>query len=118
MQRDVPLRSDELTGTAEAVFQALGEASMCWHPRPTGEFDSSHALEIGNRLLEQIDGREPLDLPFREIRRRFCIEMRSDDGLNIAYHANIAMAIHDNSGLPVEQCSHLATAVMDRIFGA
>lgn len=41
-----------------AVYQALGQASMCWHPRPSGEFDSSAASEVGRLLCLKI-GAEP-----------------------------------------------------------
>lgn len=38
-----------------AVFEALGEASMAWKPRPSSaEFDSKMAVKIGNRLIKQI----------------------------------------------------------------
>ena len=39
----------------EKVFQALGEASMCWLPN-TGnlEFDSSKAVKIGEKLWIEI----------------------------------------------------------------
>ena len=35
----------------EKVFQALGEASLCWDERPYGIFDSTNANRIGNELL-------------------------------------------------------------------
>jgi hypothetical protein len=38
----------------EKVFQALGKASMCWNPIPSGEFDSSKAQNIGNELMKEI----------------------------------------------------------------
>ena len=40
---DVPVHS--------AIMQAIGGASMCWHPRPTGEFDSVLASRIGEELI-------------------------------------------------------------------
>lgn len=37
------------------VFQAIGEASMCWeNPSCAGVFDSAHAAHIGEALLAQI----------------------------------------------------------------
>lgn len=39
---------------AELIFTALGEASMCWNPRPTGEFDSTRATRIGEKLITQL----------------------------------------------------------------
>lgn len=38
----------------ELVFQALGEASMCWSEMPKGVFDSDHAKEVGEKLLMAI----------------------------------------------------------------
>lgn len=34
------------------IYEALGEASMCWNPRPSGVFDSTKASEIGERLVK------------------------------------------------------------------
>ena len=36
------------------VFEALGEASMCWSERPKGVFDSVHAKRIGDELIAAI----------------------------------------------------------------
>lgn len=36
------------------VHEALGAASMCWNPRPTGEFDSTAAAAIGAQLVDDI----------------------------------------------------------------
>ena len=33
------------------VFQAIGEASMCWSETPKGIFESSRAEKVGNDLL-------------------------------------------------------------------
>lgn len=40
------------------IFEALGEASMCWKERPTGEFDCALAKEVGDRLVEAIKNHE------------------------------------------------------------
>jgi hypothetical protein len=38
------------------IFEALGEASMCWEfPEKAGIFQSDRAEQIGNRLLEEIN---------------------------------------------------------------
>lgn len=37
-----------------AVMVALGEASLCWKPKPTGVFDSEWAINIGERLMAAI----------------------------------------------------------------
>jgi len=44
------------TELQEAVFQALGEASMCWSQTPSGVFEDVRALEIGNNLVAAIMG--------------------------------------------------------------
>ena len=36
-------------------MQALGEASMCWHPRPAGVFDAQAAAEVGERFLASLE---------------------------------------------------------------
>jgi len=42
------LMSDNLKSL---VFVALGEASVCWEPRPSGVFDSSACEQVGNKLI-------------------------------------------------------------------
>ena len=40
----------------ELIFQALGEASMCWeYPERAGEFQTSKALDIGFRLFDAME---------------------------------------------------------------
>ncbi len=46
--------SDECEDINEIIFQAIGEASMCWDPIPIGVFDSSKAKEIGDKLISKI----------------------------------------------------------------
>jgi|688.fasta_scaffold00342_10 hypothetical protein len=36
------------------IFEALGQASMCWSEIPNGVFDSSKVLEVGNELLKSV----------------------------------------------------------------
>jgi len=38
----------------EAVGMTVGYASMCWNPRPTGDFDSTEASEAAQELIEWI----------------------------------------------------------------
>lgn len=40
------------------VFQAIGEASMCWSKTPEGVFNDTKASEIGERLMRLIGGVE------------------------------------------------------------
>lgn len=37
-----------------AVFTALGLASMCWTPAPSGVFDSTLAVRVGQELVEHL----------------------------------------------------------------
>lgn len=49
---------DEMINTSndlsQAVFLALGAASMCWTEIPSSEFKSSDATEIGNALITYV----------------------------------------------------------------
>lgn len=49
---------DEGPNLAGAVFQALGFASMCWKPTPTGVFQPDGAKEAGDALVEFIEQRD------------------------------------------------------------
>jgi hypothetical protein len=40
------------------VFEALGQASMCWSETPKGVFDSEQAKKIGENLIAAIKARE------------------------------------------------------------
>lgn len=37
------------------IFQALGEASMCWSETPKGVFELNEAIRIGNKLIDDIN---------------------------------------------------------------
>ncbi len=37
-----------------AIFEALGEASMSWSPRPKGQFDATNCKRIGEELIEKL----------------------------------------------------------------
>ena len=39
----------------EAIFMALGAASMCWDPLPSNQvFESTRAKDIGDKLVEKL----------------------------------------------------------------
>lgn len=73
----------------EHVFEALGHASVCWNPRPSGEFDSREATKAGETLMRHIN----TDLPhacgivFKAL--------REDKEYYDAWQASIAMHFHD-----------------------
>lgn len=72
-----------------AIFEALGEASMCWSETPKGVFDSTHAEEIGNKLCGLIDANVPQAVSV------LATALKNDSGLFEGYKANIAMAFFD-----------------------
>jgi hypothetical protein len=45
---------EETVSVGELVFQALGQASMCWDPPPDGAFDSTKAIDVGHRLIADL----------------------------------------------------------------
>ena len=47
---------DILNNWEELITVAMGEASMCWSETPKGVFDSTKALQIGKKLLQDIRG--------------------------------------------------------------
>lgn len=56
---------DRVESRQDAVFQALGAASMCWeYPEKAGIFESDRAKEIGDALLEKLI---ELDSPVQNI---------------------------------------------------
>lgn len=103
---------------SDVVMEAIGQASMCWeYPCRAGVFDSSQALEIGNRLRQHYaDGIGD----FATARRRVCDDMATDEGLRIGYHANIAMAIYDSCELGcelnIDDCNRIANRIMHVVF--
>jgi len=38
----------------QVVTEAIGHASMCWQPTPTGVFDSEQAMRVTESLLDQV----------------------------------------------------------------
>lgn len=51
------MTNDELK--REIIGQAIGEASMCWIPTPTGVFDSTTASKIVDRTIEHLTPHNP-----------------------------------------------------------
>ena len=45
---------DILNDWEKLINMAIGEASMCWSDPPLGNFDSTKAIKIGKKLLEDI----------------------------------------------------------------
>ncbi len=44
-----------MTTLQHLVYEAVGTASMCWKPRPSGVFDSSEASDVANDLVRSIE---------------------------------------------------------------
>ncbi|MCK9570862.1 hypothetical protein M0R72_18070 [Candidatus Pacearchaeota archaeon] len=83
----------------ELVYQAIGQASMCWDEIPKGIFDSTAASNVAETLCKQIEElhsnspRKPLEVAEA---RRFLIEaLKEDQGFYQAYKTNIAICFQD-----------------------
>jgi len=50
----VAVRESISTDIKLKICESIGEASMCWKPRPSGVFDSTHALRISDQLYNLI----------------------------------------------------------------
>lgn len=72
---------------AQRIFEALGEVSMCWLPRPTGVFDSTRAAGIGRRLLEKLGYQVPEGYRDRE----------PEPGPGTEYQIDIPAALMNNT---------------------
>lgn len=49
--------SQEMKPIDEAVYQAIGEASLCWSETPKGVFESTKAKKIADELIEKLNRR-------------------------------------------------------------
>ncbi len=60
---------DDVETLHEAIFVAIGAASVSWEPRPSGEFNSTRAVVIGEelerRISESLAGTLPPKAPVR-----------------------------------------------------
>ena len=76
------------------VFEALGEASTCWIPKPSSQvFDSTKATKIGDELMEKISS----DIPNAMAALGKAL-LKFKGGEGDYYHAckyNIAMSFFD-----------------------
>lgn len=72
------------------VFEALGEASMCWSETPTGVFNSLKATKIGEKLMEDIYNEvKKTALAFaedRRIEREILLKIKSYKETEILFH--------------------------------
>ena len=80
--------------------------------RPNGQVGE---LDTNQMTREEMD--DKFDQPrFEAARRRVCDDMAADEGLRIAYQANIAMAIFDHSDLAREACNRVTDKIMTVLF--
>lgn len=65
------------------VYQALGEASMCWSQVPKGIFQSNKAVEIGEKLIKAIQAlsQSEGESVIKEIERRLLIVKSEPNGI-------------------------------------
>jgi hypothetical protein len=50
----VPTHQTPVDDLKTLIFTSIGEASMCWSPRPTGEFSSEEASQVADKLLNAV----------------------------------------------------------------
>lgn len=74
-----------MTTLKDAVFQALGEASMCWSDIPAGVFDSIHAAAIGDRLMATIEQEQPSPLAIEAIKGQIVEALQTDGAQHKQY---------------------------------
>lgn len=53
--------SQEMKSIDEAIYQAIGEASMCWSETPKGIFDSTKAKQIADDLITKLNRRHHVE---------------------------------------------------------
>lgn len=46
------LKIKKMKNLYKKVYQAIGEASMCWSKTPTGIFEATRAKQIGDQLIK------------------------------------------------------------------
>jgi hypothetical protein len=83
---------------AEAIFQALGEASMCWNPLPSTQiFQSREAEKIGNRLIEELNridqSQEPKQSEVSEEELNDLVDKRFVEFADITYKEGIKIGL-------------------------
>lgn len=86
---------------------------------PTCQIDmfSSRACQLGTRSCT-VDHNAPADTPFVQARQAMSQAFRDDQGLLLAYHANVAMLVHDRHGVTDKDArDKLASDVLALIFG-
>jgi hypothetical protein len=42
----------------QLIGEAMGYASMCWDPKPTGEFESTRAKEMADQVIKTFEDRD------------------------------------------------------------
>jgi len=82
----------------EKVFTAMGEASMCWDPIPSGVFDSTRAQGVGDKLMEEILSRaeaERGDEGLREELRQLSLHQQAYQTVwKFAHQMEVILACH------------------------
>lgn len=72
----------------EKIYQALGQASVCWSETPTGIFDEKEANKIAENLINEINIHyDPVNAVTDQI--------KNDPELFVAWRDNIAMSFKD-----------------------
>ncbi len=86
-------KGEENKALTNEVFEAIGAASMCWQPYPSGVFDSTNAKKIGDDLIDKIENNIPNAI---KVVIKALSEDKSEGSYYYSWQANIAMAYIDN----------------------
>lgn len=62
----VPSKSSEMNEFVTEIFESIGEASLCWDPKPEGVFDEQHAIDVAERLIQIVNASEDAPVAVRE----------------------------------------------------
>lgn len=99
-----------------AIYQMVGEASMCWeHPERAGHFDSDAACNVGERLCRLLKSPES-PTSFADYRRGMIDGLLADDDLTLGYGANVAAVIHDRLGVSWADAQTVAASILQVIL--
>jgi 2'-5' RNA ligase len=73
----------------QEIFESVGEASLCWDPKPAGEFDTAKATEVAEKLIKIINASEHkgtfigLRIPFEVAAKIAIDDGESPDDLHV-----------------------------------
>ena len=95
-----------MTNLHKKVYVLIGEASLCWSESPQGIFDSTKALEIGDKFILELSKLEKVAEAARPLVRalELCQVCNQDEDLDKAFKNEIVLqrALKELDGENVE----------------